>query len=292
MLDEHPYATMFPRADSAEELAELKADLQEVGQQTPIMVFEGKVLDGRRRQKVLDELGIEPVYQTFTGDKAAALAYAWSHNMPRRSLTKSQEALARAQRAKFLQEMRKEEGVRGEGDVSELVSQDNAVNARTVRRAMKVLSQAEPEVVDAVREGNMSVTEASSLADKPAEEQRSAVSRPRKKKQTTSNELVRDAFGVRVPTRLRDHFASDIVYDMAKKCSGMIKLAKDVSSWNTWLPVSTVVEHLETLRSLLSNAIPHAVCQKCKGAACPTCKNSGFVPEAALVDLRATGDWE
>jgi hypothetical protein len=90
MKEFHPIAAKYDLLDG-EEYAAFKADIAVNKQQIPILLFEDKVLDGRNRERVLDELGIEPVYKIFEGTAEEAAVVADSLNLQRRHLTPEQK---------------------------------------------------------------------------------------------------------------------------------------------------------------------------------------------------------
>ncbi len=92
-MDFHPLAEMLPLMEG-DAFAELVADIKEHGLREPVMVFEGKVLDGRNRIRACDEIGIQPDLEYFKGDDPVALIM--SMNVHRRHLTTSQRAFIAA----------------------------------------------------------------------------------------------------------------------------------------------------------------------------------------------------
>lgn len=90
-LEPHPYCLIFPMMDR-EELWSLKADIRKHGQKVPIVLFEGKILDGRSRYDCVVGLNLEPEFTTFRGTSRQALQYAASLNLYRRHLNQSQKA--------------------------------------------------------------------------------------------------------------------------------------------------------------------------------------------------------
>jgi hypothetical protein len=105
----HPLADLFPLMEDAE-LDELAADIKRNGLYEKIVLYRGKILDGRNRYNALAKLGISPdrddktyfknvIYAHSTGgeitsrgtDDAAALAYVISKNICRRHLTAEQK---------------------------------------------------------------------------------------------------------------------------------------------------------------------------------------------------------
>ncbi len=89
-LEAHPLAKLIPDMLDVE-LAELERDIEVNGQQQPIMLFEGKILDGRHRYAVCQKLGIEPKIKPFPGTEAEARALVISLNVHRRHLSSEQK---------------------------------------------------------------------------------------------------------------------------------------------------------------------------------------------------------
>lgn len=96
-MEFHEIANIFPMLESAE-LQSLAEDIRINGLKTPILLFDGAILDGRNRYKACEIAGITPQFETFQGDKAAALSHVWSLNFQRRHLNSSQAAIADAKR--------------------------------------------------------------------------------------------------------------------------------------------------------------------------------------------------
>jgi hypothetical protein len=80
---------------SDSEFQELKGDISGSGLLEPIVMFEGKILDGRHRYKACLQLGIEPWFKDYDGPDSA-LDYVISLNLRRRHLSESQRAMAMA----------------------------------------------------------------------------------------------------------------------------------------------------------------------------------------------------
>lgn len=99
-LKSHPIADIFPML-SDDDLRGLSADIKANGQRDPIIVFQGKLLDGRNRYKACDLAGVVPRTTDFKGSKTEAMIFVWSTNFHRRHLTSSQAAMALAERKKI-----------------------------------------------------------------------------------------------------------------------------------------------------------------------------------------------
>jgi hypothetical protein len=91
-LHPHDLAELLPMM-RAQEFEALRRDMADVGQQEPILLFEGKILDGRNRYRACRDLGIEPKTEEFAGNREDALKYVVSANLQRRQLRASQRAV-------------------------------------------------------------------------------------------------------------------------------------------------------------------------------------------------------
>jgi ParB-like chromosome segregation protein Spo0J len=86
-LAAHPAADLLPPM-SEEEYAGFKEDMRRHGQRKPIVLLDGKVLDGRHRYRACRELGIEPRTVSLEPDLVGdPVDYVLSVNLHRRHLT-------------------------------------------------------------------------------------------------------------------------------------------------------------------------------------------------------------
>ena len=90
-VDFHEFCEMFPDA-AQEEFNGLVEDIKLNGLLEPIMLFEGKILDGRTRYKACVAADVPPTFMPFTGDRDEAYCYVVSKNLHRRHLTNVQRA--------------------------------------------------------------------------------------------------------------------------------------------------------------------------------------------------------
>lgn len=174
----HEAAELFPLIEG-EAFTELVENIRQFGLREPIvMTSDGKLLDGRNRYRACLQAGKEPRYQTFRGP-GNALQYVISANLHRRHLTTSQRSMIAANIAKL------EQGARTDLRQNCRMSQDEAavslrVSPRNVRSAKKVKETGTPELVEAVRDGIVTVGAAVEAADLPPDEQRDVVRQVRK----------------------------------------------------------------------------------------------------------------
>ncbi|WP_137887623.1 ParB/RepB/Spo0J family partition protein [Pseudomonas sp. 2FE] len=177
-LEFHDYAKLFPLI-VGEEYEALLNDIDMNGQRAPIIVYEGKILDGRNRYRVCAELLLTPKIEEFEGDDA--LGYVLSLNLYRRQLTVAQRALIAAE----LSSLRGSKAITvdldnaQENDVEaarmaiEEAAKVLGISPRSVSSACKVVRDGTQELLDAVKSGSVSVSAAEQVAklDKGAQQE-------------------------------------------------------------------------------------------------------------------------
>ena len=93
LLEPHPFADVFPILEG-DAFQALEKDIEARGQQEPIWVYEGKILDGRNRYRACQRLGREPKVQDYVGDDP--IGFVLSANLHRRHLNEGQRAMVAA----------------------------------------------------------------------------------------------------------------------------------------------------------------------------------------------------
>lgn len=171
-LEHHPIADVLPLLEGAEYQA-LEDDIHTHGQIEPIVLYQGKILDGRNRYRVCRRLGVEPLFKTYDGDDP--VAFVISLNLKRRHLNESQRAMV----ATRLATMR-----RGDNQHTEIsaTSQKKAadllhVSPDSVQFAKRVVESENPDLIAAVEQGKIAVSAAAGLANKPREFQDAVVAK-------------------------------------------------------------------------------------------------------------------
>lgn len=112
----HPLAELIPQMTD-EEFNDLKKDIQGIGQLEPIILFQGKILDGRHRYRACCELGLEPIVTERNLDGMSLMDAVRSLNIHRRHLSASQRAMV-AQRFLEYAEQRAKDRQRDAGKSS------------------------------------------------------------------------------------------------------------------------------------------------------------------------------
>lgn len=190
----HEYANIFPFHDD-DSLTELADNIKERekkfgqgrGQIEDIVLFERMVLEGRRRQTAMLSLGLEPRYRKFgsrPGDGTDPLEFAFNANYQRRNLSEAERVLA-ARAYATLKKGDNRYTIAGKSEDptkvgSTPVSQKEAaakfgVNPKQIERANKVMERGISELQEAVKEQEVSITDAADIADEPPDIQREAL---------------------------------------------------------------------------------------------------------------------
>jgi ParB family transcriptional regulator, chromosome partitioning protein len=157
---------------SEEELLDLPEDINNNGLHSPIVLFEGRILDGRNRYTACGLIGCEPKLEEYGGSDP--LAYVVSLNLKRRHLDPSQRAMVAAR----LETLRHGERADYSRDANlhvcnrETAAETLNVSTRSVASAAKVQAQGVPELTAAVDNGVIAVSQAAKIANLTEEDQR------------------------------------------------------------------------------------------------------------------------
>jgi ParB-like chromosome segregation protein Spo0J len=203
-LSVHPAAALFPLMKGPE-FGLLVEDIDEHGLREPIVMYQGLVLDGRNRLRACELAGVEPRFVEWEGT-GSPLAFVLSRNLHRRHLNESQRAMIGARARLMFEEEAAERKrasqyghdsqsntVEGAGDEkprentvtanlrspARTASADAAellnVSERSVESASRVLKSGDEQVIAAVASGDVAVSDAAAVANRPKEEQRRAL---------------------------------------------------------------------------------------------------------------------
>ena len=175
----HPIAELLPGMSPDQE-RELRLDIKKHGLLTPIVMYEGKILDGRHRARIWFDLydGNRDVPSTaFNGTPGEAIDLVRSHNVKRRHLRPSQIAAFEAAALAFLKPMRGGRRVKGENSPfsQQSVAAKAGIDRKTIAKAVKVIRNADPAVTMSLREGKVSVDRALAISKLPKAKQLDAL---------------------------------------------------------------------------------------------------------------------
>lgn len=203
LMEIHEAANLFPL--DGDNIGELADDIKKNGQQVPVEIYCGKLIDGRRRLRACEIAGVEPI--TREVNPADPVAYVLSINLHRRHLTASQRAMvgARAKEiyekeAKERQRMSGGRGAKGRALVPDLLDGQSktgtgkdqedgsqeyrsreaagksvGVGGRIITQASAVIKLGIPELITAVEGGRISVKLGEKIAKEEPDVQREIV---------------------------------------------------------------------------------------------------------------------
>ncbi len=161
----HPLAGLFP-APSEQECKNLKDDIRANGQAVPILLYEGRILDGRSVYAACRALGVPVKYTVFEGNEDEALALLLSRNLMRRHLTTAQRAALAVRLHPFEANLARKRMLAGKADPTQAVGQGRkgeatalagkrvGVSGESVRQAKRIQAQAS-DVLDAMLAGKI-----------------------------------------------------------------------------------------------------------------------------------------
>ena len=225
----HPVAELFPLLEG-DELTEMAESIGRHGLLHPIVLHEGRIVDGRNRLRACELAHVEPSFTEWTG-KGDPGDWIVATNLQRRHLNPSQRALIALELKKVYETQAQERMLAGtalapseasaapdsetntvgdpappaedsrvelrfKGKASEQAARATGVSARTIERAEQLVATAVPELVDAVRAGEASVNAAVEVAKLPKAQQ---VAVTRDKKVTQTARAIRGDFSPRPP---------------------------------------------------------------------------------------------
>ena len=92
-LQRHPISSHYPVDEAA--IARLRRSMEESGfvQERPIILYEGKILDGWLRHLAATQAGVTPAYKQFEGTPGDAARFVRAENFNRVNLSKEQQIL-------------------------------------------------------------------------------------------------------------------------------------------------------------------------------------------------------
>lgn len=177
----HPAADLFPMLGD-DELRALADDIKANGQLEDIVLYEGKVLDGRNRLAACELAGVEPRTITirFRSGESTPTEWVLSKNLHRRQLTKSQAAAVAVEALPMLEKEARERQVeagRIHGNGQQLGQKVDQANRDQARRAAsqagqllgvnrqyvsdaKRLAETAPETYERVKAGTLNLQQA------------------------------------------------------------------------------------------------------------------------------------
>ena len=170
----HPICKILPEMPAGD-YARLVDDVRVKGLQRPIILFEGMILDGRHRHSACADAGVTPVYEVYQGDDPAGFV---ASSCIHRNLSITQRGLIAAgfreyERARAHE---RQSALNGKsqlpenlpeattGDARDVAGARMGVSGKTVDTAAHILEQGAPELVEKVRDGDITLNEAKHIS--------------------------------------------------------------------------------------------------------------------------------
>ena len=164
---------------STEDFQGLKDSIENIGVQNPITIFEGMVVDGWNRYKAANELGMDCPSKELDA-WIDPVAFVRAQNKDRRHLPLSAWALIEVSLREWKPSHRPDKGEQSSPLRASNQEMADAVGVtkRTIQQAKAVQSNATPEVIAAVKSGEIGLPKAAAIAKLPKEEQAAAIHKP------------------------------------------------------------------------------------------------------------------
>ena len=179
MYQQHLLSAVFP-AIGADDFQALKDSIENIGVQNPITLFEGMVIDGWHRYTAANDLGMHcPAVELGNVDPRD---FVLAQNKARRHVTQAQLGLAvtavYAWRPAGNPALSQSGSACPVGKTNAELAQIAGVSERTIKQAKAIQTKAAPEVVEAVKRGEIGGEKAAAIAKLPKEEQAAAIHKP------------------------------------------------------------------------------------------------------------------
>jgi ParB-like chromosome segregation protein Spo0J len=131
-LEPHPLSKLFPQI-LPEDFDKLAGDIKLHGLHHPIVLYQGKILDGNNRYRACEDAKIAPKFTDFTGDDAQARNYVISANIHRRHLD-------RETRTKIVTELLRADPTKSDRQIATTAKVDNKTVA-SIRGQMEATEE-------------------------------------------------------------------------------------------------------------------------------------------------------
>jgi hypothetical protein len=177
-VEQHEFSALFPPMGEAE-FTWLVADIRSRGLQEPIVLLEGKILDGWHRHRACRECKVKPIFIEWANVRKGGdpLDFVIGRNLHRRHLDSTQRATVAAKIATMRQGARTDLPQNcGKLSQTEAAARMN-VSPRLVQSATTVLKRGATEVIQALAAGKITASGAEGIVKQSSDkdQQRAAL---------------------------------------------------------------------------------------------------------------------
>lgn len=167
-LEFHPLANLLPLLTGKEQ-ADLQSSIEKNGQREPIVLFEGKILDGRNRYLACRSANVEPLLREFGSESTDGddpFEFVLSVNLTdRRHLNDRQRSVVAAKAATIARGGDRKSGFKSSIELSiDDAAKRFDVSPASVKRAREVITKGIPELTDLVATDQVPVSNAALVA--------------------------------------------------------------------------------------------------------------------------------
>lgn len=302
-LSHHPYSELVEFGVGID-IDQLTSHMQQHGYDPdePIVIFDGKILDGRHKQKAANDAEVEPTFREFVGTQEEAIEFV-RKKVLRQHLDTSQRAMIAAKMATLKAGMNQhsEEVLQNCSTSTAEAAESMNVSERSVHQAQVVEQHGSASLKRAVRVGRIAVSDAAKVAQFPVSVQNEALELVNAKTVDTIADAMKEmklserpnTKGKKrkrvpepsdngMPKSVNNALADTWHLDSARQLSALAKQCKSAFSWSVFLDPA-ILDHLKSAEEYFLSAAPRKVCPDCKGQKkiekenCTTCRASGYV---------------
>lgn len=182
-LKQHPLSAAFPAMLDIDFQA-LRDSIENIGVQNPITLYEGMVIDGWHRYSAATAAGLDcPMVDLGDVDPRD---FVLAQNKARRHITQAQLIAAASAVYQWRPNGGNHSALSAECISSKALAEKVGAGVRSVEQYRQVQREARPEVVDAVKRGEIGLPKASAIAKLPKDEQAAAIHQPAPKSRTSA----------------------------------------------------------------------------------------------------------
>ena len=177
IYEEHALSAAFPSM-SEEELQNLKDSIDVIGVQNPIVIYEGKIIDGWHRYKVANELRL-PCPVVHLADDVDPQDFVLANNKARRHLNRGQIAMAYTKVYQWHPQGKTSKPLLSKGLKSaDELAKLSGTSKSSIEQAKSVLKNGAKPVQEAVQNGKISLRRGAKISRLDLESQFKALTEP------------------------------------------------------------------------------------------------------------------